>query len=259
MYSPSLEKLIKQHLSQHPRMKEVGPNQEGKDYFIGNICGQYSQFMKALKKVAFVPTKDRVFTVGNVIDYGEDSQKILELLSEPWFYSIAGIHELLMECALHSDQHLHWYNQGGRWAFDKNMMLKPELTKFAKTLRHLPLAIQLSHKKHGVFGMLSSTSGDIDVWDDFTQVTTEQLLSTLTDNGLAQRKRKSVKGVDCLLVGNQPSSRVWSKGNLVCINLGAKYLPERGELKLFKAKRLLKEMEARNGCSPIHERHATLT
>lgn len=233
-------------LSMHPRVLEVGPNSEGKDYFTGDIHGQADALKRALRKNDFNPQTDRLFTVGNFIDFGQQSLEMLELIEQPWFFSVMGLHELLMRSAIESGYYLQWHTDGGDWAFDDNMQLLNRVNKRAKRLNKLPLAIRVTHKKHGQFGLLSASPGRLQDWQEIDELTNEDLLLCLVDDDLPKRKVEKVIGVDCLVVGNLAARKPWSRGNTVGINLGARFLPERGEVTLWKTKRLLKTLEKRS-------------
>lgn len=239
MHSTALTKL----LAAHPRLHKVGPNPLGKDYFCGDLHGQYSPLKRALKKAQFDPAVDRLFCTGNLINYGPQSLELLKLLEQPWFYSVLGIHELMMQEAIHSQHFLHWHTNGGSWAFDDKMQLAGNVQKLAHLVGKLPVAIELTHKKHGIFGLLSAAPGKMQDWQQLEFLTNDQLLPMLNDTTPCHRKLPPLSGLDCLVVGNQSAQKVWCRGNLVGINLGARYLPEKGQLALLKSKRLLKTFD----------------
>ena len=57
-------------------------NLEGRDFVVGDIHGEYDQFMKELEKVNFDKNIDRVFSVGDLVDRGKDSYWCLLLQDE---------------------------------------------------------------------------------------------------------------------------------------------------------------------------------
>lgn len=68
----------------------------GKDYVVGDIHGSFSALEKLLFKIGFDKKKDRLFSVGDLVDRGNESYKSLEYLSYPWFYAISGNHEQII-------------------------------------------------------------------------------------------------------------------------------------------------------------------
>lgn len=68
-------------------------NKVGDDYVVGDIHGCYAFLEEELSRVGFQDTKDRLFCVGDLVDRGPESEKVLEYLKKPWFFSIKGNHE----------------------------------------------------------------------------------------------------------------------------------------------------------------------
>jgi serine/threonine protein phosphatase 1 len=71
-------------------------NTTGKDYVVGDLHGCYDLLESLLGAVSFDKTKDRLFSVGDLIDRGPNSLRCLELLFEPWFFAVQGNHELML-------------------------------------------------------------------------------------------------------------------------------------------------------------------
>jgi serine/threonine protein phosphatase 1 len=108
-------------------IRSLPANSRGKDYVVGDLHGCFDLLQRVLDEVDFDTTRDRLFSVGDLIDRGPNSLKCLELLSEPWFYAVKGNHEDLMLDFFQSyrrDGHLEdlkdvnhtrflWY--GGTW------------------------------------------------------------------------------------------------------------------------------------------------
>lgn len=71
-------------------------NTQGTDYVMGDLHGCYSLLQAALDTVNFDPARDRLFSVGDLVDRGPDSLKCLQLLKQPWFYAVLGNHERML-------------------------------------------------------------------------------------------------------------------------------------------------------------------
>lgn len=246
----NLEELANE-LNIQPKVLELGPNLKGRDYFTGDICGHYTQLCKAMEKVDFTPSDDRLFTTGNLFDYGIQGPQILELLDESWFYSVLGIQELIIRGALESGNYLHWHTSGGEWAFDNNMQPVIDKQTMFNNLKILPIGISVAHKKYGKLGILSASPGRLDSWDDLEQLRHADLLNCLSDEKFPSRKMTPLSGLDTLIVGNKPAMEPWARNITVGINLGARYLPERGQMKLWKTKRLRKVIENKVVYKPL--------
>ena len=95
-------------------------NIKGKDFIVGDLHGMYDLLHSRLTAIGFDKTKDRLFSVGDLIDRGNKSMECLSLIREDWFFAVRGNHEQMMCDALPSmDQSklIHWIGNGGDWAF----------------------------------------------------------------------------------------------------------------------------------------------
>lgn len=82
-------------------IQKLHTNTEGKDYIVGDLHGCYTLLDRLLSEIKFDLSKDRLFSVGDLVDRGPDSLRCLQLLDEPWFYAVQGNHEeMLLECFL---------------------------------------------------------------------------------------------------------------------------------------------------------------
>lgn len=103
-------------------------NLQGRDFVVGDLHGSLSLLERALRGVDFDPATDRLFSVGDLVDRGEDSFGCLKLLQEPWFFAVMGNHEEMMldyygfldrfsDFVTESDGH-PWSHNGAEWRYD---------------------------------------------------------------------------------------------------------------------------------------------
>lgn len=124
--------------------QEVGPNDKGRDFVVGDLHGHYEDLMLQLKYVKFDYSKDRLFCVGDLIDRGPDSLKCLNLLYYDWFYCTLGNHEqFLIDTMLFNKSPNIWMANGGKWA---SMVSEQVLKVYANLLVKLPVAITIDNK-----------------------------------------------------------------------------------------------------------------
>ncbi|GAA0360744.1 hypothetical protein GCM10009092_26240 [Bowmanella denitrificans] len=230
-------------LSGFTRLQTLDANESGKDYFVGDLAGQFSLLQRAMHKADFNPQQDRLFCTGNLIDHGQESLEVLELLSENWFYPVLGLHELMMLDALQRGHYLNWYVAGGHWAFDEDIRLKWDLGKACKALAKLPIAMIVRQKKHSPIGLVSRYPLDDFSQQGFELASLRELLDCLLNPSVPHRKGRRYDQFDCIVTGGEPASKIWSKGNVVGINLGGALLPKHGSLALFKRKKLHKAID----------------
>ena len=100
-----------------PILKRYKVNSKGRDFVVGDIHGCYDIFMQLLDHVKFDKSKDRVFSVGDLIDRGPDSLKCLQLLDESWFAAVVANHEsFMLDYAKTKRNEFLWIQNGGMWA-----------------------------------------------------------------------------------------------------------------------------------------------
>ena len=142
-------------------IKHFEANIEGRDFVIGDLHGSYEVFLNLLENLKFDGEKDRMFSVGDLIDRGPDSLNCLRLLREPWFHCVMSNHEQMMLEAFDGGyMGQFWFRNGGNWGLqffkdwtdqkrDKHLAvggfkIPPETEDFMKLLslvRELPLLI----------------------------------------------------------------------------------------------------------------------
>lgn len=116
-------------------------NTLGRDFVVGDIHGCTTEFRALLDSAEFDAAKDRVFSVGDLVDRGPDSMGALRLISEPWFFPVMGNHELMMlDAMLSGDESAmaQWLINGGAWHMDHT---SDELNGLMADVQRLPLAI----------------------------------------------------------------------------------------------------------------------
>lgn len=115
-------------------------NEAGRDFIVGDLHGCYDEMQDLMEHVLFDINKDRLFSVGDLIDRGPKSVECLQMLDEPYFFAVKGNHEDMMYKALVRNSwewQRIWMNNGGTWAF--NLTFGKTLAE--KYIEPLPLII----------------------------------------------------------------------------------------------------------------------
>lgn len=95
-------------------------NKQGKDYIVPDIHGNYNAFLEILHNLNFNFEKDRVFSLGDIIDKGQENLECLSLLDQKWFTMILGNHE-----AIHLAKFFKFASDNGtKWS--KNLVFKQD-------------------------------------------------------------------------------------------------------------------------------------
>lgn len=120
-----------------PEVVHHAANAAGRDFVIGDLHGCVDPLRYLLHKVAFDGTRDRLFSVGDLVDRGDQCEQALALLDKPWFYPVLGNHEDSLCAVVDGRLARHrWYGIGGGWS---QALPERSLAAHAKRLRELPL------------------------------------------------------------------------------------------------------------------------
>lgn len=100
-------------------LKTLGPNMLGRDFAIADLHGSLPALQNLLREIHFDPTKDRMLSVGDLVDRGPDSLGCLRLMREPWFHCVLSNHEqMMLEAFIGGRMGAYWTMNGGDWGLD---------------------------------------------------------------------------------------------------------------------------------------------
>ena len=204
-------------------------NQSGRDFVVGDIHGMFTALDDLLKKADFNKDSDRLISVGDLIDRGNESERVLEYLEKPWFYSIMGNHELM---CIESENDEHTYrnwvkHNGGEWwpavPTDKQQEIR-------KALSVLPTIAEIETRQ-GKIGVVHADISARTNWSGFAEKigkdkTLRQFASWSRghyDRYKAIGDTENIPGVKYVLVGHTPVSKPLDIGNIRYIDTGAPY------------------------------------
>lgn len=216
------------------KIRRFERNVVGRDFAVGDIHGHFSKLQAVLGAVGFNPRTDRLFSVGDLVDCGPESDQVLEWLAKPWFIAVQGNHEeLAVQYALksHVGDLEAYLASGASWflALPKNEQLR-----FAARFAELPIAIEVN-TEGGLVGLVHADC-PLTTWDDFRQALSnpalpDQVLERIKIHCQWSRKRidagdgSSVSGVRAVVVGHTWLRRPLVLGNVYHIDTGA-WLPD---------------------------------
>lgn len=228
--SPRLGFIIMQvaHFSQ---------NTLGRDIAVGDIHGCFTKLNAALKRIRFDPSKDRLFSVGDLVDRGPESHHVLQWLDLPWFHAICGNHEQLTwrraigQPIQEVDHRVH----GGLWLDD---CTPDEQAFIAQRLQALPLAMEIETP----LGLVGMVHADFP-YDDWQHIHTESFDANDRYVCMWSRDRYvtgydgMVGGIRALVHGHQTTHQMRQLGNVFFIDTGG-WLDD-GHFTLLDLKRLV--------------------
>lgn len=188
-----------------------GLNQRGRDFAVGDIHGHFSKLQTALDAIAFDPSKDRLFSVGDMVDRGAESAQVLEWLARPWFHAVRGNHEDYA-CRWRTVDVANWLINGGGWF--QELSLEQKLA-MESAFSALPVVIEVETPK----GIVGIAHADVPSrhWDDIPAALTHR---RGRDYCMWSRLRirnewvEGVQGIRALVVGHEPLQRPVTLGNV---------------------------------------------
>lgn len=147
-------------------IKSLPKNKNGKDFLLGDLCGNAQLLLDSLARLNFDPQRDRLISTGNLINKGPDSFGVLKLLAEPWFHAVRGSNESLALAWLTKD---HCWGadlqafilQGGNWIHQHDS--PAERAFIVETLERLPLAIGVRHRESNFRVVHSCWTNTLDI------------------------------------------------------------------------------------------------
>ena len=131
---------------QNPIQVKVHFDANKRVFVIGDLDADLAKFEQALKSVNFDKNHDVLFSLGDVIDRGADSVKLIKRFIELGVYMSLGNHEhMLLESLLTHDKDYFslWVKNGGRWHIDTS---DEELEFVCNYLRNRPLSYLLDYR-----------------------------------------------------------------------------------------------------------------
>lgn len=123
-------------------------NRLGRDFVVGDLHGHRSLLEQELGQLGFDPQRDRLLSVGDLIDRGPESLATLALVEEPWFHAVLGNHELMLLNYLdYYSSRVHsrkaYPSGAGEWIADALSKNRKRVARLADRLAALPLAIHV--------------------------------------------------------------------------------------------------------------------
>lgn len=202
-------------------------NDLGRDFIVGDIHGCFDALREAMDSHGFDETKDRLFSVGDLVDRGLQCEEAIDWITKPWFHAVRGNHEQ-MAIGVADGKHDkgNYELNGGGW-----FLALPEDRQnlIAGAFDTLPYAIEVDIDG-GKVGIVHAEVDGQD-WDLFTLglkiAQSNNKRRGLAEVALWSRTRimysdeSEIHGVKAVFVGHTPVSQVTRLGNVIYVDTGA--------------------------------------
>ena len=197
----------------------------GRDWVVGDVHGCFRTLRHALLAIDFEYGRDRLFSVGDLIDRGPNSLEALEWLEGERFEAVVmGNHEAEMIRLLQTGEILAPAKPYQQWMRE---IPRQHLFRWYRALRPLPLAVTVE-TAHGQVGIVhcstwrDSWSATLDALEKRDIVAINMILL-----GIDEREKRAgptgnqVTGIDRVIAGHDAREEIKQRENLWSIDTGA--------------------------------------
>jgi serine/threonine protein phosphatase 1 len=213
-----------------PAFKRLPRNLKGRDFAVGDLHGTFDQVLRAMEKVNFDQSQDRILSVGDLIDRGPGSHRSARFLSHDWVHAVMGNHEaMLLEAYEDGEAHpavlayMHSRN-GFSWWRDTPDSVKADILV---AIRKLPFAMEVDTVR-GTVGLVHADVPAGMSWQDFVAALEGGDLrigevAIWGRDRLHSGDETGIPGIGRVFVGHTPMKRLTKFGNVYAIDTGAVY------------------------------------
>lgn len=206
-------------------LKKYLKNEKGRDFVVGDIHGSIDLLFKHLNSIGFDYEKDRLFSVGDLVNRGNKSFDMVLLAADvDWFYPVLGNHEIMLIL-----YYLYGYykdelkKRNGQWFLNSQKNFQKGIYEI---LIELPMAIELEYPEKNI-GIVHS-GVPYNNWKilerPITTFTDKVVDLTLWDRDRYYRINTDyITGIDYVFVGHTIVSTPVQLENMFFIDTGACY------------------------------------
>lgn len=200
-------------------IKSFDENLDGNDYIVGDIHGAFAKLKSALVEIGFDPYVDRLFSVGDLVDRGAESEKFTEWLDEPWFHAVRGNHEQMAIDAFRSGDYDHHFANGGAWFYAQSQDERTEQTDY---FQQMPLAITVKAADGHYYGIVHAECAGND-WGFFLDCLESECERTIqtaiwSRSRISSEDKSIVNGIKKIFVGHTPIDSPVQLGNTIYLD-----------------------------------------
>jgi serine/threonine protein phosphatase 1 len=143
------------------------PNRVGRDFAVGDIHGAFGALKVSLDAIKFDYARDRLFSVGDLVDRGPQSKEVLNWLDKSWFNAICGNHDFMTWRVASGDPFgaVDHREHGGEWFYE---LPRSEQQEIGTRLANLPMIFEVETSK-GLVGIVHADF-PFDDWRDLNSI-----------------------------------------------------------------------------------------
>lgn len=207
------------------RVVRLPVNTAGRDFVVGDIHGAFDLVIDAMRAVKFDRARDRLLSVGDLVDRGAGSARCKGFLAQPYVFAVRGNHDHDLTTIDHrTAQALASINfNGTAWM---EGVTAEEFLEIRNALDALPIVMEVETSR----GLVGIVHGEVPVgmsWQEFTrrieagdEAVIEQALTGR--DRLRKGDESGVEGVGRVFVGHSVQwEGVRRLGNVFAVDTGA--------------------------------------
>lgn len=197
-------------------------NEHGRDFAVGDIHGHFSRLEMALRDIGFDEARDRLFSVGDLIDRGPESEDADEWLGRSWFHAVRGNHEeMAIDVAQGFGDRMNYVANGGAWFM---ALPRAHQVLVADLFSTMPFGIGVETES-GLVGIVHADCpvqnwADLDAALNGPNGEAFQMRCMWDRDRIRNDIRQEVAGVRAVIVGHTPLQHPITLGNVYHIDTG---------------------------------------
>jgi serine/threonine protein phosphatase 1 len=205
--------------------RKVKANAAGRDFVVGDVHGMFDRVEEALSRINFDRDRDRLFSVGDLIDRGPQSKEVARFLDQPFVHAVCGNHEdalLQMHAGSSRPDGKIWLDGADWW----RELSKADRRAVVSRLKQLPLVIEVPTPRGNVAFLHADVPRGMS-WKEFRAALRSDP-DAVRDTVLWGRDRigrgddSGVPGIGRVFVGHTPQwDGLRRYGNVYAIDTGA--------------------------------------
>lgn len=209
-------------------LKKFPRNTAGRDFVVGDIHGCFDRLETAVAGLAFDEARDRLFSVGDLVDRGPFSDQALDWIAKPWFHPVRGNHDqMAIDVAAGRHDLANYLANGGDW-----FLLLPEARQqmIARVFDELPYLIEIDAS----YGRIGIVHAEIhgNSWDAFAAALDDpesphiirlRTIALWSRSRITHGEDGRIEDLAMLYVGHTPVTDPMELGNVRYIDTGAVY------------------------------------
>lgn len=159
----------------HPTLQTVlnlPTNRLGRDFVVGDVCGEFELLFRKMSILGFDPTKDRLFSVGHLIASSWSMSQCVRFVRHPGVYALrTNIEQQLLDLFEEGEPDEAYladvaqaFGEGGAWLAESS---RAQRAQVVDAMRMLPLAIGIGDR-HPEVGLVHGSVTLGMAWREFT-------------------------------------------------------------------------------------------